>query len=45
MKHTNEEWRNFSDNEIAEMAEDALSWWNENKKEIFALMDKLENLK
>jgi uncharacterized protein YjbI with pentapeptide repeats len=41
--HTNEAWKSFADNEIADMAPDALDWWDENKTIVFAVMDSLNN--
>ena len=40
--YANEEWRSFTDEKITEMANDALTWWNQNKQIIFAIMKKLE---
>ena len=34
-RHTIEEWKNFSDEEIAKMDKNALSWWNKWKEHLF----------
>jgi len=39
--HENKKWRNFTDEEIAEMSSDALDWWNEHKENIFKKMDEI----
>lgn len=37
--HTHEEWKKFTDEEIAEMDDKALEWWHKYKPLIIAAMD------
>jgi hypothetical protein len=37
--HSIENWKNFSDNEIAQMHEKALTFWCKNKQFIFTLIE------
>ena len=39
--YSNNEWRNFTDEQISEMDCNALEYWNNNKEIIFAIMDSL----
>lgn len=37
--HSIEDWRNFTDDQIADMASDALDWWHKWKDAIFRLIE------
>lgn len=39
---SNDQWRNFSNEDISKMNRFALEYWNENKAIIFAIMDKFK---
>jgi hypothetical protein len=39
-QHTIEEWRNFTDDEINKMDDDALLWWHKWKETIFNIIEK-----
>ena len=41
--HSLDMWRNFSDQEIAEMARGALDFWKQNKEMIIALCERFED--
>ena len=36
---TNEQWKSFTDEEIAKLHHEALNYWNQNKSIIFAIMN------
>lgn len=40
--HSVEKWKRFTDAEISVMHNDALSYWNENKAIIFAIVESIE---
>lgn len=40
--HSLETWKNFSDQEIAQMHPDAFDFWKENKELIISLYDRFE---
>jgi hypothetical protein len=42
--HSNKEWHNFTDEAIEIMNPCLTGWWENNKKTIFRLMDKVEKL-
>lgn len=42
--YSNEQWKHFSDQEIYLLANDALPYWNKNKKIIFELMESFEDI-
>ena len=40
--HRNDEWRAFSDEQINAMDDEALKWWKQHKRLVFAAMDVVE---